>query len=162
MLKQTKLLPRKVTSSADDILNFFKLDFVFVIKSSSINFISFLTSSYFNLVTSFFIILILFKAFLTIFSCSNSSISKKLAYNPSSMSLLLYAISSQIAAICDSKDPYVFKLPSKKVKKFFIKSGIFFFTGPLCFKIPSNVSKVKFSPSNFKYFFSSDINIFNA
>ena len=28
-----------------------------------------------------------------------------------------------------------------------------FFTGPLCFKIPSNVSKVRFNPSNPIYFF---------
>ena len=46
-------------------------------------------------------------------SVSASSISKKLAYNPSSMSLLLYAISSQIAAICDSKDPLSFRSSSK-------------------------------------------------
>ena len=78
------------------------------------------------------------------------------------MSLLLYAISSQIAAICDSKDPYVFKLPSKKVKKFFIKSGIFFLQDHCVLKFHLMFQKVKFSPSNFKYFFSSDINIFNA
>ena len=89
LLKHTTHLSSEITSFADKTLYFFKLDSVFLIKSSNINLINFLTSSYFNLLVSFFFILIVFTTFFTMLNCSNSSILKKFAYNPSSISLLL-------------------------------------------------------------------------
>ena len=70
-------------------------------------------------------------------------------------------MSSEIAAICASREGYLLKLILFLKFLIPIKLSIFnlFFTGPLCFISPSKVSKVKFNPLNFKYLFSKNITI---
>ena len=79
-----------------------------------------------------------------------SLIENKPALKPSSKSWLLYAISSEIEAICASNDGAVSKIILLLKKSFFKIDlyGLIFLTGPLCFIKPSNVSSVRFKPLN--------------
>ena len=64
-------------------------------------------------------------------------------------------MSSEIEAICASRDEYSPSSKSNSLLNFKIVGGALPSIGPLCFTNPSKVSHVRFNPSKSKYFFSN-------